>query len=168
MSAYCDISRGHPVHGPHHDTEYGFPVSDDNVLFERLCLEIFQAGLNWELVLKKRAGMNEAFDGFDVEKVAVYGEKDKARLKEDARIIRNRLKIESIVDNAGRVLRLREQHGSFAGWLDDHHPLTLKEWTRLFRKTFRFTGYLPGAHREDCPVYAEIARLEPPWMRARA
>jgi len=180
MSSYCDFAPNVPFHDDYHDKEYGFPLSDDDRLFERLCLEIMQAGLSWDIVLKKRAGMVEAFDGFNLVKVAAYGEEDFERLRADARIIRNRLKISSIIDNANTILRLKEEFGSFSGWLDHHHPLTLKEWTKLFKKTFRFTGgeivneflmstgYLPGAHREDCPVFKEIARLNPAWMRKQA
>jgi DNA-3-methyladenine glycosylase I len=103
-----------------------------------------------------------------------------ARLLRDAGIIRNRLKIEAAIENARRVLALRDEHGSFAAWLDAHHPLSKDEWVKLFKKTFRFTGgeitgefllstgYLPGAHERSCPVFARIARLGPPWMRGRS
>ncbi len=179
IPAYCDAAA-HPLHGPYHDTEYGFPVRDDDVLFERLCLEINQAGLSWELMLKKREGFRAAYDGFRVERVAAYGDADRARLLADAGIVRNRLKVNAAIENAARILRLRlrESDGSFAGWLDAHHPLSLEEWKRLFKRTFVFTGgeivkefllstgYLPGAHRESCPVFARIRALEPPWMRA--
>ena len=86
--------------------------------------------------------------------------------------------MDAAISNAGVVLHLREEFGSFAGWLDHHHPLPKDEWVRLFRKTFRFTGgeitgeflistgYLPGAHVPECPVYEAIAKLEPPWMQA--
>ncbi len=119
-----------------------------------------------------------AFEGFDPAAVARYGEKERARLLADAGIIRNRLKVNAAIENARRICVLRDSHGSFAGWLDAHHPLSKEEWVRLFKKTFLFTGgeitgeflmstgYLPGAHRETCPVHAEIAALEPPWMKA--
>ena len=86
MSGYCDSAPGHPVHGSYHDTEYGFPVSDETVLFERMCLEIFQAGLSWELILRKRPGMNIAFEGFTVDRIAAYGANETARLLGDPRI----------------------------------------------------------------------------------
>ena len=176
MSSYCDSAPGHPWHGPYHDREYGFPVTGDDALFERLVLEINQAGLSWLTVLKKRENFRRAFHGFDVERVAGYGEADRARLLADAGIIRNRLKVDAAIANARTILELRREHGSFAGWLDHHHPLPKGEWVKLFRKTFRFTGgeitgeflmstgYLSGAHAEECPVYAEIAALRPPWM----
>jgi len=172
MSGYCRIAPGHPLHGPYHDTEYGFPSADEAVLFERLCLEIMQAGLSWELVLKRREGMREAFAGFAVDLVAAFGAADEARLLVDARIIRNRLKVHAIVENARRVQALRESHGSFAGWLEAHHPRSKADWTRLFKATFLFTGgeivgefllslgYLPGAHAPDCPVAARAAAAQ--------
>ena len=176
-NSYCHAAVGHEFHGPYHDTEYGFPVRDDDVLFERLCLEINQAGLSWVTILKKRSGMREAYDGFSVERVAAYGEADRQRLLSDARIIRNRLKVNAAIHNAQKILELRESHGSFADWLDAHHPREKAEWVRLFKKTFRFTGgeitgeflmsigYLAGAHDEACPVYEGVLALDPPWRR---
>ena len=179
MSKYCDIAIGHPLHGPYHDTEYGFPLTDERALFELQSLELFQAGLSWELILKKRPTTVAAFDGFDVDRVAAYGEGDVARLLADPGIIRNRLKVDAAIANARRIQALRASHGSFKGWLDAHHPLSREDWVKLFKKTFTFTGgeitgeflmstgYLPGAHDEDCPVFARVARLDPPWMRSR-
>jgi DNA-3-methyladenine glycosylase I len=176
LGGYCGAASGHPFHGPYHDTEYGFPIRDDDALFERLILEINQAGLSWLTILKKREGFWKAYSGFNVGAVAEYGEAERARLLGDAGIIRNRLKIDAAISNARTILELRGERGSFSGWLDHHHPLPKEEWVRLFKKTFRFTGaeitgeflistgYLPGAHVEECPVYAEIARLDPPWM----
>lgn len=175
MSGYCNIAPGHPVHGSYHDTEYGFPVAEERVLFERLALEIMQAGLSWEIVLKKRKNMNRAFDRFVVSKVARYGAKDVKRLLADEGIIRNRLKIEAIVANANVILDIRKSHKSFAAWIAAHHPLTKPEWVKLFRKTFKFTGgeivgeflmsigYLPNAHHAGCPVYKTILREKPAW-----
>lgn len=179
MSWYCDIAPGHPVHGAYHDTEYGFPVSDEAVLFERLALEIMQAGLSWEIVLKKRSTMFKAFDGFTVDKVARYGERQIERLLADAGIIRNRRKVDAIIENAKRIQAIRKSHGGFADWIEANHPLAKEQWVKLFKKTFLFTGgevvneflmslgYLPGAHRDDCPVARKLARLKPKpaWMR---
>ncbi|MDR7067810.1 DNA-3-methyladenine glycosylase I [Pseudoxanthomonas japonensis] len=178
MSGYCDIAPGHPLHGPYHDREYGFPQREEAVLFERLLLEINQAGLSWETMLKKREGFRAAYSGFDVDKVARYGEKDRARLLADPGIIRNRLKVEAAIHNAQVIRQLRASHGSFAAWLDAHHPLPKADWIKLFKKTFRFTGgeitneflmslgYLPGAHREECPAFRRAAKQRPPWMSA--
>ena len=177
--SYCDSAPGHEWHGPYHDREYGFPVRDDGVLFERLVLEINQAGLSWLTVLRKRAAFAAAYRGFDPDIVAGFGEADRARLLADAGIIRNRLKVDAAIANARTVVALRAGHGSFAAWLDAHHPRGPAEWVKLFRATFRFmgpeivgeflmsTGYLPGARREDCPVYTEILALDPPWARSR-
>ena len=176
MTTYCEAAAGHPFHGPYHDEEYGFPLRGDAELFERLVLEINQAGLSWLTILKKRDAFRRAFDGFRVERVAAYGEAERARLLADAGIVRNRLKVDAAIDNARAILRLRDSHSSFAGWLDAHHPRAKEEWVKLFRRTFRFTGgeivgeflmstgYLPGAHQTGCPVYERIAALRPPWM----
>ena len=178
MSGYCDIAPGHPLHGPYHDHEYGFPQREEAVLFERLLLEINQAGLSWETMLRKRDGFRAAYSGFDVDRVARYGERDRARLLADPGIIRNRLKVEAAIHNAQVIQQLRDTHGGFAAWLDAHHPLPKAEWVKLFKKTFRFTGgkitgeflmslgYLPGAHRQDCPAYRRAAKQRPPWMAA--
>ena len=176
MSGYCSVAPGHPVHGPYHDEEYGFPLRDDAALFERLTLEINQAGLSWLLILKRRQGFRTAFEGFDIDRVAAYGEAEEARLLADPGIIRNRLKVRATIENARRLVALRERHGSFAAWLDAHHPRPREAWTKLFRGTFRFTGpeivgeflmstgYLAGAHSPDCPVYPRIQALEPPFL----
>jgi DNA-3-methyladenine glycosylase I len=178
MSGYCDIAPGHPVHDTYHASEYGFPVTDERVLFERLALEIMQAGLSWEIVLKKRKGMNRAFHRFSVNKVAGYKAADIRRLLKDDNIIRNRLKIKAIIENARRIKKLRKSHKGFARWIATHHPLTKTEWVTLFREQFLFTGgeivgeflmsigYLPGAHHERCPVYKKIYRILSPWTRA--
>ena len=176
-AAYCRLAPGHPVHGLYHDTEYGFPAGEESVLFERLVLEINQAGLSWLTILKKRAAFRAAFADFEVDRVAAFGPAEIERLLADSGIIRNRLKIEATIENARRIQALRQSHGSFLGWLEAHHPGPPEEWVRVFRTAFRFTGgpivnevlmslgYLPGAHEKDCPVYARILDLAPPWAR---
>ena len=134
MAWYCDYASDDNVHGSYHDTEYGFPERDETRLFERLVLEIMQAGLNWSLILKRREGMNLAFDGFNVDKVAAYGDEDSARLLADERIIRNRLKVGAAIHNARVIQGFRESHGGFANWLDSHHPLKKSQWVKLFKK----------------------------------
>ncbi|MEQ8033947.1 DNA-3-methyladenine glycosylase I [Xanthomonas sp. WHRI 6106] len=177
MSGYCSIAPGHPVHGHYHDREYGFPQRDERELFERLVLEINQAGLSWETILRKRGNFQRAYAGFDVDTVAAYGEADIARLMNDAGIIRNRLKIRAAIHNAQVIQTLRRTHGSFAQWLDAQHPRDKPAWVKLFKKTFRFTGgeitgeflmslgYLPGAHHPDCAAFAQIQALSPPWAQ---
>jgi DNA-3-methyladenine glycosylase I len=176
--SYCTIAPGHPLHGPYHDLEYGFPVREEPALFERLVLEINQAGLSWLTILAKRDNFRAAYDNFDVEKVARYGARDRTRLLANQGIIRNRLKVDAAINNARALREIRLTHGSFSAWLDDHHPLSKPEWVQLFKQTFSFTGgeitgeflistgYLPGAHDKTCPVYAKIARLRPPWSHS--
>jgi DNA-3-methyladenine glycosylase I len=171
MSSYCDIAPGHPVHGPYHDTEYGFPLRDDAGLFERMILEINQAGLSWLTILKKREAFTLAYDGFDPHVVARYGEQERARLLADAGIIRNRLKVAAAIHNAQRVVALIESHGSFAAWLDAQGELTKPEWVKVMKQEFRFMGgeivgeflmsigRIGGAHAEDCPVGKRLCGL---------
>ncbi len=178
MSTYCEASIDHPYHGPYHDKEYGFPLTDDNQLFERLILEINQAGLSWLTILKKKDAFQKAFANFNIAKVAGFTEKDRERLLGDAGIIRNRLKIDAVISNARIILELQKEFGSFHAWLQHHHPLSKNDWVALFKKTFRFTGgeitgeflmstgYLPGAHYVGCPVYKKIEKLNPPWLDA--
>jgi DNA-3-methyladenine glycosylase I len=172
---YCDVAPGHEWHGPYHEKEYGFPLRDDAELFERLVLEINQAGLSWLTILKKREAFRRAYRGFDPEIVAAYGAREKRRLLADAGIIRNQLKVNAAISNAQRILDLRKTHGSFARWLAAHHPRPKDEWVKLFKQTFHFTGgeivgeflmsigYLPGAHVPTCPVYHRILKQRPPW-----
>lgn len=179
---YCEyLSKLEPgekknLHRNYHDNHYGFPLHDDNELFGRLILEINQAGLNWEIILKKEPAFRKAFDNYNVKKVAAYSEKERERLLNDAGIIRNRLKINAAIINAGRILELQKEHGSFDTWLEKNHPKTLDEWVKLFKKTFIFTGgeivneflmsigYLPGTHHPDCPAYKKILRMKPMWL----
>lgn len=162
------------LHKEYHDNHYGFPLQNDDELFERLMFEINQAGLSWILILKKQHNFRKAFDNFNIEKVAEYNNGDIQRLMNDPGIIRNRLKINAAIENARVILRLRKESGSFSKWLDEKSltTVTLEEWTRLFKKTFRFTGgeivneflmstgYLPGAHAPDCPVYSRISKIK--------
>lgn len=181
-TSYCDFVQNagkESVHKAYHDTEYGFPIQDDNLLFARLVLEINQAGLSWETILKKKDHFFRAFDQFEIAKVARYSEKKKEKLMLDAGIIRNRLKIEATVHNAGVIIALQREFGSFRKWLDSHHPKTKEDWVKLFKKTFRFTGgeivneflmstgYLPGAHTADCPVYKKVLKQKPKWAAVK-
>ncbi|HMS65021.1 MAG TPA: DNA-3-methyladenine glycosylase I [Ignavibacteria bacterium] len=163
------------VHKEYHDTQYGFPINDDNELFGRLILEINQAGLNWTTILNKQNSFRKAYHNFNIKKIASYKEKDFERLMNDAGIIRNRLKINAAIENAKTILILNKEFGSFKNWLDELHPRSKDEWTKIFKKTFRFTGgeivneflvstgYLPGAHNNSCSVYKKIMKLKPAW-----
>lgn len=177
-TSYCEFvekNGKNTVHKHYHDTEYGFPIDDDNLLFARLVLEINQAGLSWETILKKKDSFFDAYDQFDIRKVAGYTEKKKAVLLQNAGIIRNRLKVEAAIYNAGQLLIIQQEHGSFRNWLDLNHPLGKEQWVKLFKTKFRFTGgeivneflmstgYLPGAHSESCPVYKKVLKSKPRW-----
>lgn len=113
----CAWCAATPGYRHYHDHEWGFPVTDDRRLFEKLCLEGFQAGLSWLTILNKREAFRAAFANFDAEQMARFGEKDVARLLADAGIVRHRGKIESAIHNAKRVLELREAHGSLAAYV---------------------------------------------------
>ena len=176
MSSYCEIDPGHPYHGYYHDKEYGFPVTTDKILFERLVLEINQAGLSWLTILKKREGFRNAFSDYNPELVATYSKTEIAKMIEDPSIIRNRLKINAVIKNAQKICELQDTHGSVCIWIERHHPLEKREWVKLFKKTFLFTGeqitgeflksigYLPGAHEKSCRIYSKIAQLKPPFL----
>jgi len=178
--SYCEVverMEKDNVHVHYHDKEYGFPIYDDNQLFARLVLEINQAGLSWTTILNKKDNFFKAFDDFNIDKVARYGQKQKDRLLQDAGIIRNRLKIDATIENARTIQGLQKEYGSFKQWLDKHHPLTKEEWVKLFKKTFRFTGgeivgeflmstgYLPGAHIETCHIYKKLLKQKPAWSQ---
>nr|WP_301286369.1 DNA-3-methyladenine glycosylase I [Neisseria perflava] len=163
MSADTDNPNKH-----YHDHVYGFPVAGDNELFERLVLEINQAGLSWTIILKKQAAFQTAFKGFDIATVAAFDDNDRERLLQDAGIVRNRLKINAAIYNAQQILAIQREYGSFKNWLDSHHLQDKAAWVKLFKRQFKFvggeivgeflmsTGYLDGAHDEDCPVWAKI------------
>ena len=176
MTKRCAWART-PLSIDYHDNEWGVPLHDDTRLFEFLVLEGAQAGLSWETILNKRDNYRAAFDGFNPTKIAKYNDRKIEALMNNAGIIRNRLKINAAIVNAQKILQLQKECGSFGNWLDANHPLTKEEWTKLFKKTFVFTGgeivneflmstgYLPGAHEESCHVYKKVASLRPAWMR---
>jgi len=177
--SYCELVRQGigEQHRVYHDTEYGFPLATDAELFGRLLLEINQAGLSWTTILNKKENFHRAYAGYDIDRIARFTDRDRARLMADVGIIRNRLKIEAAIENAKRLREIRESYGSFANWLDRHHPLECAQWVKLFQKTFRFTGgeivrefllstgYLPGAHDADCPIFRKVKKQKPAWMR---
>lgn len=168
------------LHKNYHDKHYGFPLHDDNELFGRLLMEINQAGLSWETILKKEDNFRKAYDGFNIDKVAAYQEKDRERLLNDAGIIRNKLKINAAIENAKTIQHLQKGFGSFEAWLAQQHPKNKTEWVKLFKKTFKFTGgeitgeflmsigYLPGAHVETCPIHQKIVKKHPMWLQHKS
>ncbi len=180
IKTYCTYVKAlnkDNVHRLYHDTEYGFPLHNDNALFARLVLAINQAGLTWELILKKKDNFFAAYDNFEIDKVAAYNNRKIEKLLNDAGIIRNRLKIHAAIDNAKKIIELQKEFGSFQNWLTHHHPLTKEEWVKPFKKNLRFTGgeivneflmstgYLSGAHSESCPVYKKIIKQKPMWLQ---
>lgn len=173
---FCKDRDASDVHKVYHDHFYGFSIEDDNELFGRLILEINQAGLSWNTILLKQDNFRKAFDNYCIEKIADYREIKIAALLNDSGIIRNNLKIKSVIHNAQQILQLKEEFGSFKLWLDHHHPKSKEEWTKLFKKTFKFvggeivneflmsTGYLKGAHEESCTIFATIEKEQPKWL----
>lgn len=179
--SYCSViatlqpEERKQLHQRYHDHHYGFPIHDDNELFGRLLMEINQAGLSWETILKKESAFREAYSNFQIDKVAAYTDADRERLLQNPGIIRNKLKVNAAIENARTILTLQQTHGSFALWLEHHHPQSKDAWVKLFKKTFRFTGgeivgeflmsigYLKGAHTEDCPIYHKALLAGPKW-----
>jgi DNA-3-methyladenine glycosylase I len=181
----CDwVPEGDPLYVAYHDEEWGVPSHDDTHLFEMLTLEGAQAGLSWSTILRKRGGYRKAFAGFDAEKVARFSKKDVERLLKDPGIVRNRLKIESTVNNAKRVVELESLSDYLWGFVDGK-PL-VNRWRKLGelpaetpeskamskdlkKQGFRFVGPtvcyafmqacgLVNDHVVDCFRYAELAR----------
>ena len=118
----CRWCAGVPEFEPYHDDEWGYPVGDDRRLFEKICLEAFQSGLSWRTILAKRENFRRAFDGFDFHKMARYGAKDVARLLADEGIVRNRGKIEAVINNAQRAVALQAEQGSLAAYFWRYEP----------------------------------------------
>ena len=179
FNSYCEAVANlekNNVHRVYHDTAYGFTIEDDNELFERLTLEINQAGLSWTTILNKQDNFRRAFHNFSVKKVASYTDTDRQRLLNDAGIIRNRLKIDATIHNANVILQIQKEFGSFKKWLDQHHPKTKQEWMKLFKQTFKFTGgeivneflmstgYLEGSHIDSCEINKLVIKSNPAWL----
>jgi len=131
MTALIDGPDGHPrcrwcAAAPeflaYHDTEWGYPVADDQRLFEKICLEGFQSGLSWRTILAKRENFRAAFQGFDFDKIARFTERDVERLLQDPGIVRHRGKIEAVIHNAARAQELVVLHGSLASFFWRHEP----------------------------------------------
>lgn len=169
--SYCTYCLSLPEDNHHriyHDHHYGHPIEDDNELFERLVLEINQAGLSWDTILKKQENFRKAFDGFVIERVAAYGEEDRERLLADPGIIRNRLKVDAAIYNARKIAEIQKEQGSFKNWICLHYPRPKEDWVKLFKKNFKFvggeivneflqsSGFLPTPHDADCQVFQEI------------
>ena len=183
----CAWCLATPEYVAYHDTDWGLPVADDRVLFEKLCLEAFQSGLSWRTILDKRAGFRRAFAGFDPAVVAVFGEGDVARLLADPGIVRHRAKIEATITNARRFLDVAAEHGSFARFLWSFEPVAPPEGPgpcteaaalskALRKRGFSFVGpvtmhaFLQAAgllndHAEGCAHHAPAAAARRAFQR---
>lgn len=166
-SYYCDYVVGLDdtnLHKIYHDTQYGFDITSDNELFGRLILEINQAGLSWDTILKKQDNFRKAYANFDINAVANFSDNEIQALLGNAGIIRNKLKINAAIINARRISELQSEYGSFKNWLKKYIDLDLEGWVKLFRENFKFTGgeitkeflistgFLDGAHSDHCPI----------------
>lgn len=181
--SYCEFTKeleeSH-LDRKYHDHRYGFPVDNDDELFGRLILEINQAGLSWALILKKEEHFEKAFDQFSIEKIANYSSHKVEELLQNEKIIRNRLKIESVIYNAQKVIDIQKKYGTFNNWLMQFVGSSLKEWTAIFKKNFKFTGekivdeflmsasFMKGAHDENCPIFEIIMKKDPKWKKEKS
>jgi DNA-3-methyladenine glycosylase I len=141
----CAWCQATPLYRHYHDQEWGFPVVDDRRLFEKLCLEGFQAGLSWLTILNKREGFRAAFAGFDAEAIAAFDAHDVERLVQDAAIVRHRGKIESTINNARRVLELRREFGSLAHYVWRYEPASADRPERITREVARTLSTSPAS-----------------------
>ena len=141
----CTWCQATPFYRHYHDNEWGLPVADDLRLFEKLCLEGFQAGLSWLTILNKREGFRAAFAHFDAETVAALGEHDVERLVQDAAIVRHRGKIASTINNAQRVLELRREFRSLAHYVWRYEPAPADRPERITREVARTLSTSPAS-----------------------
>lgn len=179
MNYYCHHCQKLPldnIHRAHHDTVYGLALTDENELFGRLLMEINQAGLSWDTILKKEDNFRTAYSNFDIRKIASYAEKDIDRVLNDAGIIRNRLKIHAAIYNAKRILEIQKEYGSFFLWIKKQEAADIKEWVKLFKKEFKFVGgeivneflmsigRIEGAHAPECHRYKKYVTERKKWV----
>ena len=155
----CDWCKGDHLYENYHDIVWGVPVFEDNILFESLTLEIFQSGLSWITILKKREGFIKAFDSFDINKIASYDIKKEKELIANTSIIRNNLKIKATINNAKAIIKIQEEHNSFSKYIwnyvnndpiinnfkslnevPNNTPLAKKICIDLKKKGFKFIG----------------------------
>lgn len=173
--SYCNYCANLPsdnVHRVYHDTTYGFPIEDDFELFGRLILEINQAGLSWDTILKKQITFREAYDGFDYYKIANYEHRKIDELLNNSGIIRNRLKVNAAIHNAQKIIELNQEFGSFKNWIECQNAKNLEDWVKIFKKNFKFVGkeivneflmsisVVEGAHESSCEIHHQIIKLK--------
>ena len=142
----CTWCMATPLYRHYHDNEWGFPVHDDRRLFEKICLEGFQAGLSWITILNKRDAFRAGFANFDAQKMAEFGEADIARLLNDAGIVRHRGKIEAVIHNARQLPALKQEFGSFDAYLWRFAPAASTRPAQLTLADVREMGVPPEAH----------------------
>lgn len=192
----CGWCAADATYMAYHDTEWGFPVTDDRRLFEKLCLEGFQSGLSWRTILMKRENFRAAFHGFDFERIATYDEADVARLLRDAGIVRHRGKIVATINNARRAQELVAAEGSIAAYVWQFEaaagdrtfgastsPGSVAMSKDLKKRGWAFVGPttvyafmqamgLVNDHAEDCATHAEVtaarASFTPPCPKINA
>jgi DNA-3-methyladenine glycosylase I len=178
--ARCWWGAGDPLYRSYHDYEWGRPVSDDNRLFEKLCLEGFQSGLSWMTILRKRENFRLAFKGFDIDTVARFNSRTVERLMQDAGIVRNRAKIEATVNNARRCRELRKECGSLAAYAWSYEPGN-QEAAKAMSKDLKRRGWafvgpttvfsfmqamgLVNDHLVGCDAHDEVDRLRAIFQR---
>lgn len=167
---YCNQLPDDHLHRRHHDTIYGIAIHDDNALYGRLLLEINQAGLCWDTILKKEDHFFQAYSQFQIKKISQYADADIERLLSDPGIIRNKLKIHAAILNATKVLDIQKSHGSFFNWIRDQDCEDMKAWVKLFRSHFKFVGgeivheflmtigRIEGSHHPDCHRFIEYSK----------
>jgi DNA-3-methyladenine glycosylase I len=175
--SFCQTRDESDVHRLYHDTEYGFPLHDDDAIFGRLLLEINQAGLSWDTILRKKANFFNAYDSFSIAKIANYSDDKIQTLLNDKGIVRHKLKIHAAIYNAQQICEIQKEFSTFKHWLDTHSGKNEQEWTQLFKETFKFVGkeivteflmsigYLKGAHEESCSILGKIDLEKPRWRR---
>ena len=175
----CRWCAAFPDYVAYHDSEWGFPVTDDRRLFEKICLEGFQSGLSWRTILTKRENFRAAFHGFDIDRVAAFTEADVARLLADAGIVRHRGKIEAAINNAQRARELLAESGTLAAYFWRYEgqavpgfratsPESIALSKDLKKRGWRFVGPttvyafmqamgLVNDHDPGCAIHAEVA-----------
>ena len=168
--SYCSYCKSQPegsIHRWYHDEVYGRMSKNDNELFGRLLMEISQAGLSWDIVLNKYEGIKKAYSDFDIKKISQYSETDIASLMKNKDIIRHELKIRSAIFNANKILKIQEEFGTFRAWILENNQNSIENWTKLFKKNFKFVGkeivkeflisngIIEGAHDKTCPLYTK-------------
>ncbi len=178
MTLYCDWCRSGnatEIHIHHHDLEHGIPPDTDNQLFSRLCYEVLQAGLSWDIILKRRDGLHAVWHDFDVPTIARLSDDDLSVIAADVRNIRHGQKAVAIRHNAQAFEDLAMEHGSARAWLYGLGETDAKVWQKLFKTHFKFTGATiqdeflmgtgvrVGAHAEECPRYAAALAAGAPW-----